>query len=154
MLLTSARELEHSGAAIAPLFGTDAAVLDVPYAPGKWTGHQVLLHLADTETVFHERLRRILASDRGLLVPFDMDGWATRLPARSLPVMGALFTATRAAIVELAATLRPADLARLGWHQARGEVTVPAQLRMIHWHADHHAAQVRAVIEGRVWVKV
>ncbi len=154
MLLTSALDLERAGAALLPLFDADPAALGRPYAPGKWTGRQGLMHIVDAETVFFERLRRILSGDRGMMVPFNPDAWATQLPAtRSLSVARNLFTATRASIVELAAGLRPADLARSGWHQVRGTVTVLAQLRLVLWHADHHAAQVRAAIAGTVWVK-
>jgi len=37
--------------------------LSRPYGPGKWTGAQVLAHLADAEIAIGFRIRQILAED-------------------------------------------------------------------------------------------
>ena len=37
------------------------------YGPGKWSVRFILLHLADTETVFIDRIHRILSEPRPLL---------------------------------------------------------------------------------------
>ena len=57
------------------------------YAPGKWSVRFLLLHLADSETVLYDRIRRVLSEPRQVLWVFDQDAFATGLDyARVLAV--------------------------------------------------------------------
>ena len=45
-------------------------------APGKWSPHEILCHLADCELVFSFRIRQALAEDHHVIQPFDQEIWA------------------------------------------------------------------------------
>ena len=57
VVATTARHLEQISAALGP-----ARIEESP-APGKWSPHEILCHLADCELVFSYRLRQTLAQD-------------------------------------------------------------------------------------------
>ncbi|MBL8234748.1 MAG: DinB family protein, partial [Bryobacterales bacterium] len=68
------------GERIAALMsGIPEAQVDRAPAPGKWSIRQILCHIADTELIAGDRIRRILAEDNPTLIPFDPDAWATKL---------------------------------------------------------------------------
>src|SRR6188474_2077313 len=48
------------------------------YGPGKWTGRQILAHLADAELAIGFRTRQVLAEEKHLIQPFDESAWARR----------------------------------------------------------------------------
>src|SRR5437868_13572012 len=54
------------------------AGLSRSYGPGKWTGRQILAHLADAEIGIGFRLRQALAEDHHTIQPFDEASWAQR----------------------------------------------------------------------------
>src|ERR1022692_2904267 len=43
--------------------------------PGKWSIHEILLHLADCEVMFSSRCRLIAFENHPHLAPFDQDRW-------------------------------------------------------------------------------
>ena len=53
----------------------------VNYRPSsnEWNINQIIVHLADTEMVFCERIRRIIAEEEPLLQSFDQEIWASGL---------------------------------------------------------------------------
>ncbi len=135
------------------LFSADPSALGRAYAPGKWSGRQVLLHLTDASGVLLDRLRRLQADTKPLLWAFDQDAWAERLasPQRDLRLAGALFAATLDTIVELAGQV-PADRwERAGIHSEIGRKTFAEVLAFVHDHTQHHFAQVRAAVAGTTW---
>lgn len=135
------------------LFSTDAAVLARPYAPGKWNGRQVLLHLTDANGVLLDRLRRLQADAKPLLWAFDQDAWGKHLhyDQRDLTIASALFVATLDTIAELANLVPPERFARAGIHSEIGRKTFAEVLAFIHQHNQHHFDQVRACVQGKVW---
>ena len=44
-----------------------------PYAPGKWTARQVLIHLAQAELMIQPRIRLALTSPDYIVQPFEQD---------------------------------------------------------------------------------
>ena len=140
-------------AEIAPVFAADPAALDRPYAPGKWTGRQMLAHIVDTEAVIAERLRRFVAEAQPLALPFDPDRWTATFPAagRDIALLGRRFRAVREDTVEMLAALPADGWTRTGVHAVRGKLTVAEVAAHADWHARHHLAQVQAAIAGRTW---
>ncbi|MEX2584045.1 MAG: DinB family protein [Gemmatimonadota bacterium] len=59
--------------------GLDREQLRAPEAPGKWSVQHVLQHLADSDLVWGNRLRLVLAHERPVLTGYDQDLWASRL---------------------------------------------------------------------------
>ena len=123
------------------------------YAPGKWTGHELLIHLADAEVVLLDRVRRLAADRKPLLWAFDQDDWVVALDykRRSLATAATLFSATRNAIIELAEGFDSTALARGGVHSERGRMTLADALTGVVKHNRHHLGQIQAIAEGRTW---
>ncbi len=81
-----------------------ATELRRPEALGKWSMHEVVAHLADSEVVFGWRVRLVVAQDRPTITGFDQDAWSAR-------VSGA-YPDTRSAIQQIA-VLREGHIALL-----------------------------------------
>lgn len=140
-------------ALLAPAFAADPAALARPYAPGKWTGRQMLAHLVDTEAVINERLRRFAAEAQPLVLPFDPDRWTAAFPAdrRDLAALQRRFVAAREDSVHLLSHLDAAGWAKAGVHGVRGLLTIAQVAAHADWHARHHLAQIEAAIAGTTW---
>jgi uncharacterized damage-inducible protein DinB len=135
------------------LFATDASLLARPYAPGKWSGRQVLLHLTDALSVQLDRLRRLQADAKPLLWAFDQDAWNQHLhyDRRDLAIAAALFSATIDTVIELATLVPVERFDRAGIHSEIGRKTFAEVLGFIHQHNQHHLGQVRCAVQGKVW---
>ena len=48
-------------------------------APKEWSVHQVIVHLADSETNAYLRARRLIAEPGGTLMAYNQDVWADKL---------------------------------------------------------------------------
>ena len=147
--------LDRSRERTLAAFAADPAALDRPYAPGKWTGRRMLLHIADCEASFLDRVKRFLAEAKPLVLSFDENLWDARLsfPGRSLAIARDLFAANRAALRELAGSIGAAEWSRSGVHTEAGRLTVADLVAKVVWHDEHHLEQVEAAIAGRTWVK-
>lgn len=138
------RRLRELRDATLPLFDLPERQLGRRYRRGGWTAREVLVHIADCETVYLDRIRRIIAQDKPLLTAFDQDGWADRLgyAGRDLGVAQSLFVAARSSIIELLDAHR-AEADRVGIHTEVGVVTLGQIAEKVANHNQHHLAQVR-----------
>jgi hypothetical protein len=48
-------------------------------APTEWSVHEILIHLADSETNAALRARKLIAEPGGAIMAYDQDGWAVTL---------------------------------------------------------------------------
>lgn len=117
-----------------------------PWGPGKWTGAQVLAHLADAEMVFGYRLRQMLTVDDYVIQPFDQDRWAERYDVVDGEQAAAAFTALRAFNLALIARLSEKDRARDAYHPERGPEGVAQILKMMAGHDLNHLAQLEQAL--------
>lgn len=87
-------------------------------APGKWSGHEVIVHCADSETNAHSRIRYLAVEKEPLIVGYDQDIWARDFDYHSLPLDTAFATirAVRANTLPLLRRLTEAQWSRLGRH--------------------------------------
>ncbi len=87
MPLVAMREsLRNSRDAVLAQFDAPAADLAKSYGPGKWTVHQILLHLADGEAVLLWRVCRAIAESGSTVEGFDQDAWVARLDYANRPL--------------------------------------------------------------------
>jgi hypothetical protein len=145
--------LQQSREQVAKFFRAEPALMQRSYAPGKWTLRQFLLHLADCESVYIDRARRLIGDEHPLLWNFDENRWASHLfyEQRSLTIAAAQFAANRDALIEMA-RLTPSDLwRREGVHSERGLVTFEQLLDKTEKHTVHHLEQLDAIVSGTVW---
>jgi hypothetical protein len=134
-------------------FRADPATTERSYAPGKWTLRQILLHLADCESVYIDRARRLIGDEHPLLWNFDENRWASHLfyEQRSLIIAAAQFAANRDALIELARLTPSASWRREGVHSERGLLTFEQLLDKTEKHTAHHLEQLDAIRAGTVW---
>ncbi len=124
--------------------GASDAELDARPAPGEWTAREVVHHLADSETMAHSRLRRVLADDDPVIHAYDENQFAARLHydrplGRSLETVRVV----REASLELLELLDDDEWARTGTHTESGAYGVEAWLRIYAEHPFDHADQIR-----------
>src|SRR5579862_4799613 len=131
---------------IAKQLGTNG--LRKTYAPGKWTGAQIIAHLADCEVAFGYRVRQIVAEPSLPIQPFDQDLWAGHYAAFDGLAAAEAFAAIRAWNLTLFERLTPEELARAAPHPARGPETALTEIRIIAGHTLHHLAQLEKILAG------
>lgn len=74
------------------------------YGVGKWNIRKILIHLADAESVLHERVKRIIAEPKQVIWAFDQELWCENLDYENFPleISKSLFSANRQSIIYLA----------------------------------------------------
>ena len=112
------------------------------WGPGKWTGKQILAHLADAEVGISFRVRQVLAEDNHRIQPFDESAWARRYTDVDHEAALASFLALRRWNVALFRSLGPSDLAREAFHPERGPETLGTIIRLLAGHDLNHLAQL------------
>ena len=115
------------------------------YGPGKWTGKQILAHLADAEMAIGFRIRQVLAEDGHHIQPFDEASWARRYLNVDHEAALSSFLALRRWNLALLRTLGPADLEREAFHPERGPETLGTVVRLLAGHDLNHLAQLERI---------
>src|SRR5947199_10808979 len=85
-MVTLIQELERTRDETLKCFSLNRGDLALTYAPGKWSVTYVLHHLSDSETVFFDRIRRVLSEPRPVLWVMDQDAWAKGLDYARVPL--------------------------------------------------------------------
>jgi len=109
---------------------------------GKWSGREIIAHLADCELVFAFRLRQTLAEEHPTLQPFDQDRWATRYANCDINSALRLFTATRDWNLLLLAGVDVTERARPVSHPERGTMTLWTIVETMAGHDLNHLPQI------------
>jgi hypothetical protein len=119
-----------------------------PYAPGKWSARQILVHLAQMEMVFSTRLRFALAEDGYAIQPFDQDDWMAAEPQGSALAALDAYTSMRRMNLGLCRTLDAAQRAKAVTHPEFGDVTVGWIITFFAGHERNHLPQLEAIAGG------
>jgi len=117
------------------------------YRKGGWTGKEILIHLKDAETVFYDRIRRVISEENPILWYFEEDKWARRLDYKRQDIALAkkLFMATREAIAEIATAHLRAYGTKQGIHSRYGLMDMRELMRRMIVHTDKHIGHLRAI---------
>jgi hypothetical protein len=118
------------------------------YAPGKWSVKFILHHLADSETVLYDRIRRVLSEPRQVLWVFDQDAWARGLDYSRLPLHISLqvFESVRNAIIYFAGLHYEKDGHLEFVHSVTGVRTLREEFDKVASHNAHHLSQIREAL--------
>jgi uncharacterized damage-inducible protein DinB len=113
--------------------------------PGTWAPVEVLAHLADSELFHGARLRLMITGERPFLQPFEGAALAERARYLEWPPHLALerFRTRRAETLDLLSSCSAEDLARVGVHPVRGEMSVADLVALMLAHDTDHVAQMR-----------
>ena len=142
------RELERTRDETLTYFSLGARDLARTYAPGKWSITYILHHLSDSETVFFERIRRVLSEPRPVLWVMDQDAWANGLDYATVPLdlSRCVYESVRNAIMFYAERHYESS-GHLGWvHSVDGVRTLKDEFDKVAAHNEHHLSQIRAAL--------
>jgi len=112
------------------------------YGPGKWTGKQILAHLADAEIGVGFRIRQVLAEDNHRIQPWDEGVWARRYANVDVESALASYLASRRWNLSLLRGLSAEDLEREAFHPERGPEKLETVVRVLAGHDLNHLAQL------------
>lgn len=107
---------------------------------GRWSVLEVVCHLADSEGLFAERMKRILAEDRPALAYANPTLFSAALAyhARDAETEVACVELTRKQMASILRTVDPAAMSRVGIHSKEGPVTLEQVLAKCVGHLAHH----------------
>jgi hypothetical protein len=116
------------------------------WAPGKWTGLQVLAHLADSELALGFRTRQVLSEPGHTMQEYDESAWAGLY--RDVDAEAALqaFLAARRWNLRLWRALDTAQLERVAVHPSRGPERLDVTLRALAGHTLSHLGQLEKLL--------
>lgn len=116
-------------------------------APGKWSIHEIVCHLADTEVANAWRYRKVLAEDEVGLTAWDQDRWAAGHRYRRQDVRLALeqFRILRARNLALLRTVGRKMWARTATHPTFGTLSAGQMLVHLAHHDANHLGQIERI---------
>ena len=144
-------ELETTRDETLRCFSLDQGDLMRTYWPGKWSVRFVLHHLADSETVLFDRIRRVLSEPRQVLWVYDQDAWATGLDYSQVPldISRRVYESVRSAIIYYAGMYYEQKGHLEFVHSVTGVRTLKDEFEKVASHNEHHLGQIRLALQGR-----
>jgi uncharacterized damage-inducible protein DinB len=137
-------ETQKTIPAIAQKLGPEG--LKRSYGPGKWTGAQVLAHLADCEIAFGFRVRQIVSEPQLPIQPFDENNWSRHYDKANGAEAAQAFQALRAFNLSAFRNLTAEERQRAAKHPDRGLETADTVIRILAGHTLNHLAQLEKIV--------
>jgi hypothetical protein len=136
---------EGTEAAVRSVLGDAGSDLRRRPAPAEWSVMELIGHLADAEIVMSARYRWTLSQDRPPLLGYDQDLWVGRLQHKDgqPDELLAVFSALRAANLQLWRRSSADDRQRVAMHAERGPESYALMFRMLAGHDRFHLNQMR-----------
>jgi uncharacterized damage-inducible protein DinB len=108
--------------------------------PGAWSIAELVGHLLDTDLVYADRMKRLIAEEDPTLQAFDENVWIARIDHNAMPIAEAvdLFAAHRRWMTRLLRGRPESDFARSGRHTEDGRKTLTDVVASMANHVDHH----------------
>ncbi|MGO4786011.1 DinB family protein [Paenibacillus sp. 2KB_20] len=116
-------------------------------SPGKWSIHQIVIHVTDDEILSTHRLRKVLAEEEPLLLSFDQEAWVDNLGYERLnrDQHLLLFQMLRVSMLPLLENLTLGQLERVGKYPDGVRYTFKELLQLRVQHVRDHLAQIERV---------
>ena len=121
------------------------------YGPGKWPIRFILTHLADSETVFIDRLHRVLSEPRPVIWVMDQDAWAKGLEYSRVPIAlsRGVYESVRNMIIHYADAYYE-ERGRFEFvHSTTGVRTLKDEFDKVAAHNAKHLDQIRTALTMR-----
>ena len=114
-------------------------------APGEWSTHEVILHLADSEANLYVRARRIIAEPGSKVLAFDHDAWTAKLDYHRQDTAAALalFKYLRVLTYNLLKMQPESVWNNTVEHSQYGVMTLDQWLERAAKHSDDHLSQIK-----------
>jgi DinB superfamily len=144
-LLDDLQTTRHETLAYYDLSDTE---LSRTYGPGKWSIRYILQHLSDSETVFYDRICRVLSEPRQVLWVYDENAWANGIDYSKKPLALArpVYDSLRTANAYYVETRYESEGHREFVHSVTGVRTLKDEMHKIAAHNAHHLAQIKAAL--------
>jgi hypothetical protein len=142
------QDLEKTRDETLRYFSLDQRDLTRTYTPGKWPVRFILHHLADSETVLFDRIRRVLSEPRQVLWAFDQDAWAKGLDYSQVPldISRRVYESVRNAIIYYAGVYYERQGHLEFVHSVTGVRTLQEEFDKVASHNEHHLDQIRLAL--------
>src|SRR5437763_127122 len=132
------------------------AVPDPNANVGKWSIQQVVIHLADCDGVFADRMKRVISEENPPLMEFNENKWAEALfyQEQSGEDAAALFALTRKQMASILKKLPEPAFERFGTHSLAGKKTLADLVKTAVEHLEHHLKFIhakRAAMGKEMW---
>ena len=113
--------------------------------PGTWSIQQIVVHLNDSDAVGIDRMKRVAAMERPLLMGYDENAFTARLRYEAQPVADTLdlFDLNRRLWAITLRGLPDEAFERIGIHSERGKLSLAELVADYIRHLDHHLAFIR-----------
>jgi hypothetical protein len=108
--------------------------------PGTWSIQEIVIHLADSDLISSDRMKRIIAEDNPTLIGFDETRFVKNLfyDEQSVDDAVTIFELNRRNFARVLKKLPDAAFDRVGTHNERGAVTLAVMLAGSVKHLKHH----------------
>lgn len=108
--------------------------------PGAWSSIELVAHLVDTDLLYAERIKRVIAEPNPTLLVADENLWIAELHPDSIDVDDglALFDANRRWTTRLLKHCAPETFTRVGTHSVSGRKTLVDLVVGVANHLDNH----------------
>ncbi|MGE7946266.1 DinB family protein [Lysinibacillus sp. NPDC093688] len=116
-------------------------------SPDKWSIHQILIHVTDSEISSTSRLKKVLAEDAPLLISFDQEAWANNLGYDLLDREQhlLLFKLLRSSMQPILDHLTSEQSKRVGVYVDQAQFTFKQLLEFRVQHVRNHLDQIERV---------
>jgi uncharacterized damage-inducible protein DinB len=120
--------------------GLSNADLTARPGPGQWSILELVLHLADSDAIAIDRMKRILTEENPTLLYADETAYVERLFSHQQALDDALtlFEVGRRQFGRVLRALPEAAFQRAGTHNRRGAMTLGSMVKGYIDHLDHH----------------
>lgn len=115
------------------------------YAPGKWTGRLILVHLAQTELALTTRVRFAASQDGYVAQSFDQDQWLPLDERADGPTALGAYVALRKLNVLMFKGMAPTHRKQVFTHPEYGALTPEWVAAQLAGHDIHHLKQLRLI---------
>src|SRR5262245_35709265 len=108
--------------------------------PGRWSTLECVCHIADFDPVLVDRMKRIIALNKPLLIGADENLFLKTLAYHDRDVEEelTLIETTRKQMARIIRTLKPEQLEQTGCHNERGLLTLERVIQTAINHIPHH----------------
>ena len=113
---------------------------------GRWSIHQIVIHLMDSDVIAVHRMKRVISEDTPLLIAYDENGFIRSLfyDEQSAETAVRIMDLNRREFARVLRRLPDAAFERAGVHNQAGKVTLGQMVGSYVRHVDGHLGFVRA----------
>lgn len=124
--------------------------LSKSYSAGKWNIKQILVHLADAESILLNRIKRVIAEPKQVIWAFDQDLWCRHLAYTEFPlaISKALYVANRQNVIFLAEKYYDTLGNKEFIHSETGLRTLKDEFDKVPLHNQGHLNQIKLALKN------